>query len=225
MYAYWKAFVVIVSRDAMLAFRRQAELVNPLIFFIMVVTLFPFAFGSDSELLQRITAGMIWITALLASTLSLDSIFRSDFEDGSIEQIVLSRYSLILLVAAKITAHWLLTGLPLIMVAMLIGFILSLPGQAMQALLATLSLGTPVLSLIGAIAVALTVGLRSGGMLLSLLILPLYMPVLIFSMLAVENAMSELPISAELYFLAGILVLSATLAPVATASSLRIRLS
>ncbi|OGT32108.1 MAG: heme exporter protein CcmB [Gammaproteobacteria bacterium RBG_16_51_14] len=225
MYAYWKAFVVIVSRDAMLAFRRQAELVNPLIFFIMVVTLFPFAFGSDSELLQRITAGMIWITALLASTLSLDSIFRSDFDDGSIEQIVLSRYSLILLVAAKITAHWLLTGLPLIMVAMLIGFILSLPGQTMQALLATLLLGTPVLSLIGAIAVALTVGLRSGGMLLSLLILPLYMPVLIFSMLAVENAMSELPITAELYFLAGILVLSATLAPVATASSLRIRLS
>src|SRR3990172_5564644 len=149
MYAYWKAFVVIVSRDAMLAFRRQAELVNPLIFFIMVVTLFPFAFGSDSELLQRITAGMIWITALLASTLSLDSIFRSDFDDGSIEQIVLSRYSLILLVAAKITAHWLLTGLPLIILAMLIGFILSLPGQTMQALLATLLLGTPVLSLIG----------------------------------------------------------------------------
>lgn len=225
MYEYWKAFVVVLTRDATLAFRRQAELVNPLIFFIMVVTLFPFAFGSDSGLLQRITAGMIWITALLASTLSLDSIFRSDFEDGSIEQIVLSRYSLILLVSAKITAHWLLTGLPLILVAMLVGFILSLPGQAMQALLATLLLGTPVLSLIGAIAVALTVGLRSGGMLLSLLILPLYMPVLIFSMLAVENAMSELPISAELNFLAGILVLSATLAPVATASSLRIRLS
>ncbi len=209
----------------MLAFRRQAELVNPLIFFIMVVTLFPFAFGSDSELLQRITAGMIWITALLACTLSLEGIFRSDFEDGSIEQIVLSRYSLTSLVAAKITAHWILTGLPLIVVAMLVGFLLSLPVQAMQALLATLLLGTPVLSLIGAIAVALTVGLRSGGMLLSLLILPLYMPVLIFSMMAVENAMAELPITAELYFLAGILVLSATLAPVATALSLRIRLS
>jgi len=118
-----------------------------------------------------------------------------------------------------------LTGLPLIVVAMLVGFVLSLPAQAMHALLVTLLLGTPVLSLIGAIAVALTVGLRSGGMLLSLLILPLYMPILIFSMVAVENAMVELPITAELYFLAGILVLSATLAPVATAFSLRIRLS
>lgn len=225
MNVYWKAFTVILTRDIMLAFRRQAELVNPLIFFIVVVTLFPFAFGSDSELLRKITAGMIWITALLASTLSLEGIFRSDFEDGSIEQIVLSKYSLTLLVAAKITAHWLLTGLPLIVVGLLVGFILSLPGSAMQALMATLLLGTPVLSLIGAIAVALTVGLRSGGMLLSLLILPLYMPVLIFSMLAVENAMAELPIAAELYFLAGILVLSGTLAPVATAFSLRIRLS
>lgn len=225
MNVYWKAFTIILTRDIMLAFRRQAELVNPLIFFIVVVTLFPFAFGSDSEVLKKITAGMIWITALLACTLSLEGIFRSDFEDGSIEQIVLSKYPLTLLVAAKIAAHWLLTGLPLMVVALLVGFILSLPGPAMQALMATLLLGTPVLSLIGAIAVALTVGLRSGGMLLSLLILPLYMPVLIFSMLAVENAMAGLPITAELYFLAGILVLSATLAPVATAFSLRIRLS
>ena len=225
MHTYWHAFSVIFSRDIVLASRSRAELANPLVFFIVVIALFPFAFGSDVELLKRITAGMIWITALLASTLSLEGIFRSDFEDGSTEQMVLSGYPLTLLVFAKISAHWCLTGLPLLIVAMLTGFILSLPTQALQALFLTLLLGTPVLSLIGAIAVALTVGLRSGGMLLSLLILPLYMPILIFSMLAVENALAGLPIDAELYFLAGMLVLSITLGPIATASSLRIRLS
>ena len=225
MHTYWKAFCVIFSRDITLASRCRAEFVNPLIFFIVVIALFPFAFGSDTELLKRITAGMIWITALLASTLSLEGIFRSDYDDGSTEQMVLSGHPLTLLVAAKMSAHWCLTGLPLIIIAMLTGFILSLPAQALQALFLTLLFGTPVLSLIGAIVVALTVGLRSGGMLLNLLILPLYMPVLIFSMLAVENTLAGLPIDAELYFLAGMLVLSITLGPIATAASLRIRLS
>ncbi len=225
MISYWNAFTVIFSRDIILASRYRAELANPLIFFIMVIVLFPFAFGSDPELLRRVTAGMIWITALLASSLSLEGIFRSDYADGSAEQMVLSGYPLTLLVAAKIAAHWCLTGLPLIIIAMLTAYILSLSTQALQALFLTLLLGTPVLSLIGAIAVALTVGLRSGGMLLSLIILPLYMPVLIFSMLAVENAMADLSVDAELYFLSGMLVLSVTLAPIATAYSLRIRMS
>lgn len=225
MYSYWKVFRVIFLRDIILASRYRAELANPLIFFIMVIVLFPFAFGSDPELLRRVTAGMIWITALLASSLSLEGIFRSDYDDGSAEQMVLSGCPLTLLVAAKITAHWCLTGLPLIIIAMLTAYLLSLSTQALQALFLTLLLGTPVLSLIGAIAVALTVGLRSGGMLLSLIILPLYMPILIFSMLAVENAMVDLSIDAELYFLSGILVLSVTLAPIATAYSLRIRMS
>ena len=225
MISYWNAFTVIFSRDIILASRYRAELANPLIFFIMVIVLFPFAFGSDPELLRRVTAGMIWITALLASSLSLEGIFRSDYADGSAEQMVLSGYPLTLLVAAKIAAHWCLTGLPLIIIAMLTAYILSLSTQALQALFLTLLLGTPVLSLIGAIAVALTVGLRSGGMLLSLIILPLYMPVLIFSMLAVENAMTGLSVDAELYFLSGMLVLSVTLAPIATAYSLRIRMS
>lgn len=225
MYSYWKVFRVIFLRDIILASRYRAELANPLIFFIMVIVLFPFAFGSDPELLRRVTAGMIWITALLASSLSLEGIFRSDYDDGSAEQMVLSGCPLTLLVAAKITAHWCLTGLPLIIIAMLTAYLLSLSTQALQALFLTLLLGTPVLSLIGAIAVALTVGLRSGGMLLSLIILPLYMPTLIFSMLAVENAMVNLPVDAELYFLSGMLALSVTLAPIATAYSLRIRMS
>ncbi|MFB3089768.1 MAG: heme exporter protein CcmB [Gammaproteobacteria bacterium] len=225
MYSYWNVFRVIFLRDIILASRYRAELANPLIFFIMVIVLFPFAFGSDPELLRRVTAGMIWITALLASSLSLEGIFRSDYDDGSAEQMVLSGCPLTLLVAAKITAHWCLTGLPLIIIAMLTAYLLSLSTQALQALFLTLLLGTPVLSLIGAIAVALTVGLRSGGMLLSLIILPLYMPTLIFSMLAVENAMVDLPVDAELYFLSGMLALSVTLAPIATAYSLRIRMS
>ena len=119
MHTYWKAFSVIFSRDVTLASRCRAELANPLIFFIVVIALFPFAFGSDTELLRRITAGMIWITALLASTLSLEGIFRSDYDDGSTEQMVLSGYPLTLLVAAKVSAHWCLTGLPLMVIAML----------------------------------------------------------------------------------------------------------
>ena len=221
---YLNIFFVILRRDLTLAFRNKAEFVNPLMFFIIVIVLFPLAFGSDAGLLSQLTSGIIWVTALLATTLSIETIFRSDFEDGSIEQLILARYPLILLVSAKITAHWITFGLPLIVISLLTGFVLSLSNQTITALCVTLLLGTPVLSLIGAITVALTIGLR-GGMLLSLLILPLYMPILIFSMLAIQNATAGQSISAEIYFLAGILVLAITLAPIATAAALRIRLS
>ncbi len=224
MNEYLNIFLVILKRDLMLAFRNKAEFINPLMFFVIVIILFPLAFGSDSSLLKQLTSGIIWVTALLATTLSLETIFRSDFEDGSIEQLTLARYPLTLLVSAKIMAHWLIFGFPLVLVALLTGFILSLSNQTMTALFITLLLGTPVLSLIGAITVALTIGLR-GGMLLSLLILPLYMPVLIFSMLAVQNATVGQSIAAEIYFLTGILVLAITLAPITTAAALRIRLS
>ncbi|MEQ8289984.1 MAG: heme exporter protein CcmB [Gammaproteobacteria bacterium] len=217
-------FFTIVRRDLLIAFRNRYELINPLMFFIMVIVLFPLAIGSDRQMLQPLTAGMIWVTALLASTLSLEAIFRSDFEDGSIEQFTLANYPLVGLVLAKVFAHWLITGVPLILVALLVGGFLALNDAALFCLLLTLLLGTPILSLIGAIAVALTIGLR-GGMLLSLLILPLYMPVLIFAMLAMNNASDGLSIAAELYFLAGILVLALTLSPIATAAALRIRLS
>ena len=221
---YLHIFLIILKRDLTISFRNKAEFVNPLMFFVITIILFPLAFGSDPSLLKQVTSGIIWVSALLATVLSLESIFRTDFEDGSIEQLTLSRYPLTLLVSAKITAHWIIFGLPLIIVALATGFILSLSSQTMFALLITLLLGTPILSLIGAITVALTIGLR-GGMLLSLLILPLYMPVLIFSMLAVHNASVGQSISAEIYFLAGILVLAITFAPITTAAALRIRLS
>ncbi|MEN9461660.1 MAG: hypothetical protein RIS84_1680, partial [Pseudomonadota bacterium] len=157
--------------------------------------------------------------------LSLDTLFRSDFEDGSLEQMVLTHHSLPLLVLAKVLAHWLVAGLPLLVIAPFLGVLLFLPTDAMFPLMVTLLLGTPVLSLIGAIGVALTVGLRRGGVLLSLLVLPLYIPVLIFAASAVATAGTGLPIAGQLYFLAALLTLSLTLAPFAAAAALRISLS
>ncbi len=216
--------IVILLRDLKLAFHNKAELLNPLLFFIMVIVLFPLSFGSDKALLKQLTAGIIWLAALLSSGLSLETLFRSDFEDGSIEQFTLSSCPLTLLVIVKVLAHWLSFGVPLILTAVLSGLVLSLPEQTVTALLLTLLLGTPTLSLTGAIVTALTIGLR-GGMLLHLILWPLTMPILIFSMLAVHNASVGQSIEAELYFLAGILVLTITLAPLATATALKIRLS
>lgn len=224
MAEYINVFTVMLLRDLKLAFRNKAELLNPLVFFVMVIILFPLALGANEGLLRQLIPGLIWVTALLSACLSLDNLFRSDFADGSIEQLILSPYPLTLLVLAKVGAHWLGFGLPLILLAGLTGALLALPGPTVAALLLTLLLGTPVLSLIGAITVALTTGL-GGGMLLSLLTLPLSMPVLIFSMLAVKNATLGQSIAAELYFLAGILALAVTLAPVTAAAALRIRLS
>ena len=224
MSEYINIFNVILKRDLMLAFRDKTDFINSLIFFIIVITLFPLTFGIKSTIVNEIIPGMIWISALLATCLSLETIFRSDFEDGSIEQLTLSRYPLTLLVSAKIFAHWITFGMPLIIISLLMGILLSLSNEIIIALFITLILGTPVLSLLGSVMVALTIGLR-GGMLLNLLILPLSMPVLIFSTVAIQNAALNQSIIAETYFLAGILVLAITLAPLATAAALRIRLS
>ena len=221
---YINIFNVILKRDLILAFRDKTDFINSLIFFIIVITLFPLTFGTKSTIVNEIIPGMIWISALLATCLSLETIFRSDFEDGSIEQLTLSRYPLTLLVSAKIFAHWITFGMPLIIISLLMGMLLSLSNEIITALFITLILGTPVLSLLGSVMVALTVGLR-GGMLLNLLILPLSMPILIFSTVAIQNAALNQSIIAETYFLAGILVLAITLAPLATAAALRIRLS
>ncbi len=218
------AFIAVLQRDLTLGMRHRAELVNPLLFYLIVVMMFPLAIGPNQEMLQRIAPGVIWVAALLASTLALDLMFRSDFEDGTLEQILLSHHPVILLVIAKITAHWLLTGAPIIVAGIFLGIILNLQENSFIPLLLTLLLGTPVLSLVGSAATALTIGLRSSGMLLALLILPLYVPVLIFAVAAVNNAAQGLSIQGELFFLSAILVLSATLAPFATAASLRIRL-
>lgn len=224
MSEYINIFNVILKRDLILAFRDKTDFINSLIFFIIVITLFPLTFGTKSTIVNEIIPGMIWISALLATCLSLETIFRSDFEDGSIEQLTLSRYPLTLLVSAKIFAHWITFGMPLIIISLLMGILLSLSNEIMMALFITLILGTPILSLLGSVMVALTIGLR-GGMLLNLLILPLSMPVLIFSTVAIQNAALNQSIIAETYFLAGILVLAITLAPLATAAALRIRLS
>lgn len=219
------AFWVLLRRDLTLAFRHRGELANPLLFFVIVVSLFPLGITPESDTLRLMAPGLIWVAALLATMLSLEGVFRSDFEDGALEQICLSPHPLPMLVLAKILAHWVVTGLPLLVLGPLLGVLLALPSQAMGTLFLTLALGTPVLSLVGAIGVALTVGLRRGGALLSLLVLPLYIPLLIFAANAVGAAAAGLPVSGQLLFIGALLVLSATLAPLATAAALRISLS
>ncbi len=225
MNTHLSAFFVLLKRDLTLAYRHRTELANPLLFFVIVVSLFPLGITPEQKILQTLAPGVIWVAALLAAMLSLDNLFRADFEDGALEQIVLNQHPLSLLVLAKVLAHWLVTGLPLLVLAPLLGVLLFLPGKAMLTLLATLALGTPILSLVGAIGVALTVGLRRGGVLLSLLVLPLYIPVLIFAANAVNSAAASIDVAGQLYFLAALLMLALTLAPLATAAALRISLS
>ena len=225
MNSHFRAFSILLQRDLKLAYRHRAELGNPLLFFVLVVSLFPLGVSPESKVLQQLAPGVIWVAALLAAMLSLDSLFRSDFNDGALEQLTLTAHPLPLLVLAKITAHWLVSGLPLIILAPLLGVLLFLPAHAMPTLLATLALGTPVLSLIGAIGMALTVGLQRGGVLLSLLVLPLYIPILIFAANAVQSAAMGLDVAGQLYFLGAMLMLALTLAPLATAAALRISLS
>jgi len=220
-----RAFALLLKRDLTLAVRHRAEMVNPLLFFILVTSLFPLGVGANPNLLQAIGPGVIWVAALLAALLSLDNIFRSDFEDGTLEQFLLSSHPVSILVLAKVTAHWLVTGLPLLLVSPLLGVLLGLTGDGIRILMITLLLGTPVLSLLGAVGVALTVGLRKGGMILSLLVLPLYVPLLIFAASAVDMAAAGLPVSAHLLFISALLVLALSLSPPATAAALRISLS
>ncbi len=220
-----RAFTLLLWRDMLLAYRRRTEMINPLLFFVLVTALFPLGIGADPALLRSVAPGIIWVAALLAAMLSLDSVFRSDFEDGSLEQFLISAQPLSILVLAKVIAHWLITGLPLLIVAPLLGLLLDLPSSSIITLMLTLALGTPVLSMIGAIGVALTVGLRRGGVILSLLVLPLYIPVLIFAANAVESAGAGLPIAAHLSLLMALLALSVSLSPLATAAALKISLS
>jgi heme exporter protein B len=220
-----RAFTLLLKRDLTLAVRHRAEILNPLLFFVLVTSLFPLGIGADPKLLQAVGPGVIWVAALLAALLSLEGIFRSDFEDGTLEQFLLSSHPVSVLVIAKVLAHWLITGLPLLVISPLLGVLLGLPGDAIMILLVTLALGTPVLSLIGAVGVALTVGLRKGGMILSLLVLPLYVPLLIFAASAVDTAAAGLPVTAHLSLISALLVLSLSLSPLATAAALRISLS
>lgn len=219
------AFFGMLRRDLRIAFRSPVEVLNPLLFFVIVVTLFRLGTGPGEHGVAALGPGVLWLAALLATLLGLDALFRADFEDGSLEQILLSPAPLPLLVAAKVLAHWLIAGLPLLVLAPLLAGALGLGGESLPVLLLSLALGGPVLSLVGAIGVALTVGLRRGGTIVALLVLPLYVPVLVFGAQAVSAAGAGLPAAGALYMLSALLVLALVLSPLATAAALRISLS
>jgi heme exporter protein B len=218
------AIMAAIRRDLLAALRKPGQIFNPLLFYILAVSLFPLGVGPERGLLQSIASGVVWVAALLSVLLALESLFRADFEEGGLELLALSPVPLPLLALAKILAHWLLTGLPLIVLSPLLGQLLALPATTVTVLVLTLALGTPVLSLIGAIGAALTLAVRSNGALLALLVLPLYIPVLIFAAGAVSASMAGLPVAGQLYFLAALLALALTLAPPAVAAAIRINL-
>lgn len=214
----------IIKRELQIAMRKQTEILNPLWFFLIVITLFPLVIGPDPKLLSRIAPGVAWVAALLSALLSFERLFRDDYIDGSLEQLMLTSQPLVLTALAKVLAHWLLTGLPLILLSPIAALLLSLEISIWWALVLTLLLGTLVLSCLGAIGVALTVGLRKGGVLLSLLVVPLFIPVLIFSASVLDAAGLNLPYSGQLAILGAILAGVMTLSPFAIATALRISL-
>ncbi|MCZ6831353.1 MAG: heme exporter protein CcmB [Gammaproteobacteria bacterium] len=211
-----------LRRQLLLAFRRPLEIANPLLFFLLVVMLFPLGIGPDPRQLAEFAPGILWIVALLATLLAAESLFRVDFEDGTLEQLLLTPQPLYLSCLSYVLAHWLLTGLPLTLVAPLFAVMLQLPPPALPALMLSLLLGTAVLSLVGSIGAALTVGLKRGGLLISLLIIPFYVPVLIFGSGAVQFAALGNSAQPQLLVLGGMLSLAIALAPFAIAAGLRI---
>jgi len=215
-------FIAIIKRDLLLAWKRPGDVLNPLFFFAMVASLFPLAVGPSPEQLLLNGPGVVWVAALLATLLSLNSLFLTDFEDGSLDQIILSPQPLPLLALGKAAAHWLLSGLPLVLASPLIAMTYRMPVEVVGVLMLTLALGTVSLSLLGAIGAALTVGLNRGNALLSLLILPLAMPILIFGARTVSLGVAGDPVASGIYFLAAYCMLALTLAPFATAAALKI---
>ena len=218
------AWSAMLRRDLTLALRRRSDVLTTLIFFVIVVSLFPLGVGPEREMLRQIAPGVIWVAALLASMLALGRMFSSDYSDGTLEQMLLSPRSLALLVLGKISAHWLSTGLPLVLVAPLLALQFSLDPAAIGILLVSLLIGTPLLSMIGAIGAALTVGLRGGGALVALMVLPLYVPVLIFGAGAVEASAAGLGAQAHLSVLGALFVLAVVFSPWVVATALRISL-
>ncbi|WP_263080319.1 heme exporter protein CcmB [Endozoicomonas sp. Mp262] len=218
----FRAFVSLVRRELLLSVRTPGSVANPLFFFLMIASLFPLGITPERGTLSELAGGAVWIGALLAVLLSLDSLFKNDQQDGSLEQLLLSPYPLPLLVLAKVSAHWLTSGFCITLMAPLLGLILHLPSTASKALFLSLFLGTPLLSLAGAIGAALTVRVQQGGILMTLLSLPLYIPVLIFGTSGVRAAMDGLPYMGHLLWLATFLVLGLCLAPLAIAAALRV---
>jgi len=217
-------FWSVLRRDLTLAARRRGDWLMALVFFVMVTSLFPLSVGPEPGLLQRIGPGVLWVAATLASLLSLSRLFEDDHRDGSLEQMVLSPASTVLLVLGKASAHWLVYGIPLLLMAPLLGIQFNLPWDAIAVLVLSLLLGTPILSMLGAAGAALTLGLRGGGVLLTLLILPLYTPALIFGTGAVDGVVAGTGAEAHLSLLGAFLLLSLLVAPWAAAASLRVSL-
>ncbi|NEV62942.1 heme exporter protein CcmB [Thiorhodococcus minor] len=221
----FRVFWTVLKRDLTLAMRRRTDVLTTLFFFVIVVSLFPLGVGTERKVLATLGPGVVWVAALLASMLALERLFAADYEDGTLEQMLLTAQPLSLLVLAKVAAHWLLTGLPLVLIAPLVGMQYHLSDAAIGVMMLSLLLGTPVLSLIGAIGAALTLGLRGGGILLSLLILPLYIPILVYGSGAVQ--VSDIAIADTQPYVAllgAFLMVAAIFAPVASSAALRISL-
>ena len=212
-------------RDLRLVWRRRGDAAQPLLFALMVVALFPLALGADPQQLARIAPGVLWVAVLLASLLTLDTLYRSDVEDGSLEQMLLAPVPLAWLIAVRVGVHWVTSALPLVLVTPLLAQLLYLPGELLPVLMVSLLLGTPLLSLLGAVVAALTVGIRRSGMLLALLALPLFLPVLVFGAGSVMAAAQGLPWSGALLLVGAGLALALVLAPLAAAAAIRIALN
>jgi len=222
--ALWPVFVSVVRRDLLLAMRRRSDVLTTFFFFIIVVSLFPLGVGPEPNTLREIAPGVVWVAALLASMLALSRLFAGDYADGTLEQLALVPQPLVLLLLGKIVAHWLVTGLPLVLIAPLLGLQFDLPGEALASMTTGLLLGTPVLSMVGAVGAALTLGVRGAGGLLALLVLPLYIPVLIFGAGAVSATAVGSGASGHLSLLGALFLLAVVFAPWAAAAAVRIAL-
>jgi heme exporter protein B len=220
----WAALRLIVRRELCLSFRRPDQLLQPLMFFMIVTTLFPLALSPALALLRDIAPGVLWVAALLSSLLSLDGLFKSDADDGTLEQLALCGQPLLLIVVGKTIAHWLVSGAALVLMSPLVATALGVPIGAFAVMMSSLALGTLTLSWLGAVGAGLTVGLRRGSVLLSLIVLPLAMPLLIFGASATDRAISCMSAAGAMYFLAALCVFTSTFAPFAAAAALRITL-
>ena len=217
-----KAFQATLRRDLLIAYKRKNDVINPFMFFLIVATLFPIGISPDPDRLSEIATGVLWISTLLASLLAMDNLYRADYEDGSLEQLLLSPHPLYFMVMAKNVAHWLISGLPVVLVSPLIAYMLNLPAESFGTLFVTLLLGTPVLSLLGSIGVALTVGLGSRGLILAVITLPMSVPVLIAGTLAVQQTLNGASLAGYVAIMGAMLLASISLAPLASAAALRI---
>ena len=214
----------IVGRDLLIAARRRSDVLTTFFFFVIVVSLFPLGVGPEPDTLRQIAPGVVWVAALLAAMLSLTRMFGADYADGTLEQVVLAPQPLTMLVLSKVLAHWLTTGLPLVLIAPLLGLQFDLPARALVALMLSLLIGTPALSLIGAVGAALTLGVRGGGALTALLVLPLYVPVLVFGAGAVAASATGMVVAGHLSLLGAMSLAALVFAPLATAIALKISL-